>query len=110
MGFPFAFWKGAGGPSEVGLLIIVEEVFFPGHSFSESFSVKNPNGAAMTITWDADPNPYFTTPAATVLAAGQTKIVGVSRTSLAPTEGSLNATWVCGAASGSIATIILNGT
>jgi hypothetical protein len=108
MGFPFAFWKGVGGPSEVGPLIIVEEVFFPGHSFSESFSVKNSNGAAMTITWDADPNPYFTTPSPTVLAAGQTKIVGITRTSLTPNVGTLAGTWICGAASGSILTITLN--
>lgn len=109
MGFPFAFWKSA-GPSEVGPWIVVEEIFFPAGSYTASFSVRNPNGAAMTITWDADPNPFFTTPAPTVLAAGETKIVGVTRTSLASTEGSLTATWVSGAASGSIATIILNAT
>lgn len=107
MGFPFAFWKSS-GPSETGPIFVVEELFFPEFSYTETFSVKNPNGSPMTIVWDADPNPYFTTPSNTVLAAGQTKVVGVTRTSLAPNVGTLNGTWTCGAASGSIATINLD--
>ena len=110
MNLPFAFWK-VGVVVNVNPIFYVTDIFYPAYSMTESFSVTNPNGTSMTIVWsidDVDSPGYFNTPSNTTLAAGQTKVVYVTRTDTAPNVATINGTWTCGADSGTTQPIELD--